>query len=58
MPSSITCFTKILTKASVYFLFTFLFTCCLLVAVLCEFAMVPGVSILLSTQEEEVHYSS
>ena len=30
----------------------------ILVDVLCEFAMVPGVYILLSPQKEEVHYSS
>ena len=50
MPSSIICSTKILTLAITPFLF-------LLVGVLCEFAMVPGVYILSSPQEEEVHYS-
>ena len=34
--------------------FTFLF---ILVGVFCEFAIVPGVYILLSPQEEEVHYT-
>ena len=51
MPSSITRSTKILTLAIATFLF-------ILVSVLCEFAMVPDVKILLSLQEEEVHYSS
>ena len=45
MPYSITCFTIILTLAIVPFLF-------ILVGVLCEFAMVPGVYILLFPQEE------
>ena len=47
MPYSITCSTKILTLVIATFLF-------ILVGILCEFAMVPGVSILLSPQEEEV----
>ena len=51
MPSSIFCSTKSLTLAIAQFLF-------ILVCILCEFAMVPGVSILLSPQEEEVHYFS
>ena len=51
MPYSITCSNKILTLAIAPFLFIF-------VGVICEFAMVPGVYILLSPQEEEVHYSS
>ena len=50
MPSSITCSTKILTLAIAPFLF-------ILVGVLCEFAMMSGVYILLFPQEEEVHYS-
>ena len=51
MSYSITCSTKILTLAIAPLLF-------ILVDVLREFAMVPGVYILLSPQEEEVHYSS
>ena len=51
MPYSITCSIKILTLAIEPFLFIFF-------GVICEFAMVPGVYILLSPQEEEVHYSS
>ena len=51
MRYSITYCTKILSLAIASFLF-------ILVGVLCEFAMVPGVYILLSSQEEEVHYSS
>ena len=51
MPYSITCSTKTLTMAIATFLF-------ILVCVLCEFAMVPGVYILLSPQEKEVHCSS
>ena len=51
MPYSITCTTKILILAIVKILF-------ILVDVLCEFTMVLGVHILLSRQEEEVHYSS
>ena len=51
MPDSITCSTKILTLAIAPFLFIF-------VGIICEFAMVPGVYILLSPAEEEVHYSS
>ena len=50
MPYGISCITKILTLAKVNILF-------ILVDVLCEFAMVPGVCILLSPQEEELHYS-
>ena len=49
MPYCIICFTKILTLAIAPFLF-------ILVGVVCEFAIVPGVYILLSPQEEEVHY--
>ena len=51
MLCSIICSAKILTLAIVPFLST-------LVGVLCEFAMVPDVCILLSSQEEEVQYSS
>ena len=51
MPYIIICYTNILTLAIAPFLF-------FLVSVICEFAMVPGVYILLSPQEEEVHYSS
>ena len=51
MPYSITCSTKILTLAIAPFLF-------ILVDVPCKFAMLPGVYILLSPREEEVHYSS
>ena len=51
MPSSITCSTKTLNFAIAPFLF-------ILVGVLCEFAMVPGLYILLSPQEEKVYYSS
>ena len=43
MPYNITCSTKILTLAIAPFLF-------ILVDVLCEFAMVPGVYILLSSR--------
>ena len=50
MPYRIICFTKILTLATAPFLF-------ILVGVICEFAIVPGVYILLSPQEEEVHYT-
>ena len=50
MPYSIICCTKILTLAITSFLF-------ILVDVLCQFALVPGRYILLSTQEEEVHSS-
>ena len=46
MPYSIICFTKILTLAIAPFLF-------ILVDILCEFAIVPVVYILLSPQEEE-----
>ena len=49
MPYCIICFTKILTLAIAPSLF-------ILVGVVCEFAIVPGVYILLSPQEEEVHY--
>ena len=49
MPYSITCFNKILTLAIAPFLF-------ILVGILCEFAMVPGAYILLSPQEEEMHF--
>ena len=51
MPSSITCSTEILTLTTSPILF-------ILVGVLCELTMVPSVYILLSPQEEEVHYSS
>ena len=51
MPYNITCFNKILTLAIAPFLF-------ILVGILCEFAMVPGVYILLSSQEEEMHSST
>ena len=47
MSYSITCSTKILTLAIAPFLFVF-------VGVNCEFAILPGVYILLSPQEEEV----
>ena len=49
MAYSITCSTKILTSAIAPFL---------LVGVLREFAMVPGVHILLSLKEDEMHFSS
>ena len=45
MPSSITCFTKILTLEISPFLF-------ILVGVLCEFSMVPGVYILSSLRKK------
>ena len=48
MPYCITCSTKILTLAIAPFLF-------ISVGVICEFAMVPHVYILLSPQEEEVY---
>ena len=51
MPYSITCSTKILTLATAPLLF-------ILVGVHCEFAMVPGVYILLFPQEEEVQFFS
>ena len=50
MPYSITCSNKMFTLAIVSFLF-------ILVGVLCEFAMLPNVYILLSPQEKESHYS-
>ena len=50
MPYRIICFTKILTLAIAPFLF-------ILVGVISEFTIVPGVYILLSPQEEEVHYT-
>ena len=50
MPYRIICFTKILTLAIAPFLF-------ILVGVVCEFAIVPGVYNLLSPQEEQVHYT-
>ena len=50
MPYRIICFTRILTLAIASFLF-------ILVDVVCEFAIVPGVYILLSLQEKEVHYT-
>ena len=49
MAYSITCSTKILTSAIAPFL---------LAGVLCEFAMVPGVYILVSLKEDEMHFSS
>ena len=50
MPYSIICFTKIPALAITPFLF-------ILVGVICEFVIiVPGVYILLSPQEEELHY--
>ena len=53
MPYSIPSSTKILTLAVAPFL-------CILLGLLsvCEFAIVPGVYILLCPQEEEVHFSS
>ena len=48
MPYPIIFFTKILTLAIEPFFL-------ILVGVLCEFAIVPSVNILLSPQEEEVH---
>ena len=48
MSSSIICSAKTLTLAIAPFLFT-------LVVILCEFAMMPGVKILLLPQEEEVY---
>ena len=50
MPYGIICFTKIPALAIAPFLF-------ILLGVICEFAIVPGVYILLSLQEEEVHYT-
>ena len=47
----ITCSTNAFTLPIATFLF-------ILVGVLCEFAMVPNVYILLFAQEEEIHYSS
>ena len=49
IPSS----TKILTLATAPFLFILVGVLCV-----CEFAIVPGVYILLCPQEEEVHSSS
>ena len=51
MSYSITCSTKTLTltKTSLYFIS---------VSALCNFAMVPGVYILLPPRKQEVHYSS
>ena len=51
MPYSIPCSTKILSLAIGVFLI-------ILVGVLCEFAMVPGVYILLFPQQEEAYSSS
>ena len=48
MPYCIICFTKILTLAIAPFLF-------ILVGVICEVTIVPGVHIS-SPQEEEIHY--
>ena len=50
MPCSITCSTKIPILAIAQFSFIF-------VGIICEFAMVPGVYILLYPQKEEVYYS-
>ena len=50
MAYRIICFTKILALVIALFLF-------ILVGVICEFAIVPDVYILLSPQEEEVHYT-
>ena len=50
MSYRITCFPIILTLAIAPFLF-------ILVGVICEFALVPGVYILLPPQEKEVHYT-
>ena len=50
MPYRIICFTTNLPLAIASFLF-------ILVGVIFEFAIVPGVYILLSPQEEEVHYT-
>ena len=50
MPYRIICFTKILALAIAPFLF-------ILVGVICEFAIVSDAYILLSPQEEEVHYT-
>ena len=51
MSYCITCSTKIFTLTITPFLFLF-------VGLICEFAMVPGVYILLSPQEEEVRFFS
>ena len=51
MPFTIPCSTKILTLVIALFLF-------ILVGVLYEFAMGPGIYVLLSPQEEELHSSS
>ena len=51
MPYSITCSTKILTLATAPILF-------ISAGILCEFDMVPGVYMVLSPHEEEVHSSS
>ena len=51
MPCSIPCSTKILTLVIALFLF-------ILVGVLYEFAMGPGIYVLLSPQEQELHSSS
>ena len=48
MPYRIICFTKIFILAIAPFLF-------ILVVIICEFAIVLGVYILLSPQEEKVH---
>ena len=48
MPHGITCSPKVLTLTVAPFLF-------ILVGVLCEFSMAPGVYILLFPREEEVH---
>ena len=50
MPYRIICSPIIFTLAIAPFLF-------ILVGVICEFAIVPDVYILLSPQEEEVHYT-
>ena len=51
MSFSITCSTKVLTLAIALFMF-------ILVGILYEFAVVPGVYILLSPQEEKVYSST
>ena len=53
MPYSIHSSTNILTLATAPFLFILVD-----ILIVCEFAMMPGVYIILSTQEEEVHPSS
>ena len=50
MPDRIICFTKIVTLAIAPFLL-------ILVSIISEFAIVPGVHILFSPHEEDVHYT-